>query len=60
MDNKGKKEITNLNDTRLCVRVDLELKKWIALNGGSKFVRSLLVTAYENIEKEKFISEFSV
>lgn len=44
----------NFEDTRITFRVDPELKKWVDSRGASKFLRRLLLKAYEQLEGKQF------
>lgn len=46
--------MNNFEDERVCFRIDTRLKKWLDKNGGSKFIRKLIIIAYEQIEKTTY------
>lgn len=46
--------MTNFEDERVSFRIDTTIKKWLSLNGGSKFIRKLIIEAYEEIEQTKY------
>lgn len=46
--------MTNFEDDRVSFRIDPELKRWLAKRGGSKFIRKIIIAAYEQLEKTKY------
>lgn len=41
-------------DERLSFRIEAELKDWVIEKGSSKFLRRLVIAAYEKLEKKKY------
>jgi hypothetical protein len=41
-------------DERLSFRIEAELRDWVIEKGASKFLRRLVIAAYEKLEKKKY------
>ena len=47
----------NFSDDRVSFRIDTELKQWLNDQGGSKFIRQIVIDAYETIEKKEYFGK---
>jgi len=45
------------DDGRFTFRLDKNMKAWVKHQGGSKFIRKLLLLAYKHKEKKEFVAE---